>query len=197
MHMKLDLAQMKALTSPVRRDILGVLGRRGESTAVEIAGALGVSPASLYYHLRTLEAAGLIEGSGPHPATTRPVRTFVRTFERLAVGGAPEDGTEAYRTARVALHDADLRELSRRIRSALIDEPGEDTLRGNDPMMMLRSGLRLSPEGARKVDEAMAEVLRIAARNEDPDGEFQAILAVRVPSRDRSGGDPGAGKRGT
>ena len=183
--MKLDLAQMKALTSPVRRDVLGVLGRRGESTAAEIAEALGVSPASLYYHLRKLESAGLIEGRGPHAATTRPVRTFVRTFSRMAVGGDPVDGTPEYRAARVDLHDADLRELSRRIRSALVDDPSESTLAGIDPMMVLRVGLRLTPEGARKVDHAMAEVVRVAVEHEDPEGEVQAILAVRVPGRDR------------
>lgn len=55
----------RALSHPTRVEILDCLtrgrGRQGMATR-EIAGALGLSAASLAYHLRVLSAAGLVAG---------------------------------------------------------------------------------------------------------------------------------------
>ncbi|MEU0535605.1 ArsR/SmtB family transcription factor [Amycolatopsis tolypomycina] len=51
----------KALANPVRRDILGYLGKHGEANSTSVAKALGESTGTTSYHLRKLADLELIE----------------------------------------------------------------------------------------------------------------------------------------
>ena len=50
----------KALSDPIRRDILIMLKKRGELTAGEIAAEFDISNATISYHLSLLKKADLI-----------------------------------------------------------------------------------------------------------------------------------------
>jgi len=56
-----DPERIRALAHPVRLALLDHLGDAGEATATECAEAIGESPASCSFHLRTLEKYGYIE----------------------------------------------------------------------------------------------------------------------------------------
>ena len=56
-----DPARIRALAHPVRLALLDHLGDVAEATATECAEAIGESPASCSFHLRTLEKYGFIE----------------------------------------------------------------------------------------------------------------------------------------
>ncbi|MFD4958487.1 ArsR/SmtB family transcription factor [Microbacterium sp. NPDC058389] len=56
-----DPERIRALAHPVRIALLDHLADVGEATATECAAALGESPASCSFHLRTLEKYGYIE----------------------------------------------------------------------------------------------------------------------------------------
>lgn len=53
--------RIRALTHPLRLELLDVLGDLGEATATECATALGQSVAACSFHLRSLEKHGFIE----------------------------------------------------------------------------------------------------------------------------------------
>ncbi len=52
---------LKALSHPVRRDILKLLARRGHGRATDLARELGLKSNAVSFHLRVLGRAGLIE----------------------------------------------------------------------------------------------------------------------------------------
>jgi DNA-binding transcriptional ArsR family regulator len=53
-------AAMKALSSPLRREILGHLARHGPATSTMLAKALGESTGTTSYHLRMLADTGFV-----------------------------------------------------------------------------------------------------------------------------------------
>lgn len=57
-----DPARIKALSSPVRQEIVDTLwALGGTATVADLAGQLGRTPNSLYYHLELLCRVGLVE----------------------------------------------------------------------------------------------------------------------------------------
>ena len=53
-------AQLRALASPARQEILDILARTGPASAAELGRLLQRPADGLYYHLRALERAGLV-----------------------------------------------------------------------------------------------------------------------------------------
>jgi DNA-binding transcriptional ArsR family regulator len=56
--------QLSALTSALRQEILDVLTQMRTTSVAELAATLGRPPDALYYHLRILMRAGLVEDVG-------------------------------------------------------------------------------------------------------------------------------------
>jgi len=56
-----DAKRWKAMSNPLRREILGQVGTREAATATTIAHALGQNTGTTSYHLRVLADAGIIE----------------------------------------------------------------------------------------------------------------------------------------
>ena len=73
---KLDIAQLKALNSPLRLEILTNLRTDGAGTAAEIGERLGKDELLLYYHLKRLLAVGLIFASGAKATATKPETVY-------------------------------------------------------------------------------------------------------------------------
>ena len=57
----LDAGGLRALTHPVRGQLVGLLRRHGPATATQLAERLGLNSGATSYHLRQLAAVGLIE----------------------------------------------------------------------------------------------------------------------------------------
>ncbi|SEO54750.1 ArsR/SmtB family transcription factor [Trujillonella endophytica] len=68
------LPVFRALSDPLRWELLGHLCRRGETRRSELERVLGVSKTMLTYHVRALVQAGLIEASGSARRLTYAVR---------------------------------------------------------------------------------------------------------------------------
>ncbi|MEO7447281.1 MAG: winged helix-turn-helix domain-containing protein [Humibacillus sp.] len=64
----LTTESLRVLAHPLRSRLLGALRRGGPATATDLAGALGTNSGATSYHLRKLEAVGLVldteEGEG-------------------------------------------------------------------------------------------------------------------------------------
>ena len=73
---RLDSAALKVLAHPLRSRLLGSLRIGGPATATDLAAALGTNSGATSYHLRKLEAVGLVSrhrrGRGQAPALARP-----------------------------------------------------------------------------------------------------------------------------
>ncbi|HEY7269884.1 MAG TPA: metalloregulator ArsR/SmtB family transcription factor [Dehalococcoidia bacterium] len=60
-------AMFKALSHPVRIDIVKVLSESGEATCVDFTRHAGLAQSTVSEHLRVLKEAGLIKQCGPGP----------------------------------------------------------------------------------------------------------------------------------
>jgi DNA-binding transcriptional ArsR family regulator len=63
-----DLETLKAVSHPLRMQLLGALRRRGPSTASELGRELGESSGSTSYHLRQLERFGFVGDDDDQPS---------------------------------------------------------------------------------------------------------------------------------
>jgi DNA-binding transcriptional ArsR family regulator len=72
-----DAKRWKAMSHPLRQEMLGHLGEHGPATSTTIAEALGQNTGTTSYHLRVLADAGIIE-EVPELATGR--ERWWRTF---------------------------------------------------------------------------------------------------------------------
>ncbi|KRE61099.1 helix-turn-helix domain-containing protein [Nostocoides sp. Soil756] len=61
---RLDGAALKVLAHPLRSRLLSTLRVAGPATATDLAGTLGTNSGATSYHLRRLEAIGLVEDTG-------------------------------------------------------------------------------------------------------------------------------------
>jgi DNA-binding transcriptional ArsR family regulator len=84
-----DPAVMRALAHPVR---LRILARLAESpaTATECADAVGESPSSCSYHLRTLAKAGFVEEAPAQDARERRWKVRTHSWRFSSQGKSPE-----------------------------------------------------------------------------------------------------------
>jgi DNA-binding transcriptional ArsR family regulator len=57
-------AQLRALASPARQEILDLLARTGPASAADLGRLLQRPADGLYYHLRALERPGLVRAAG-------------------------------------------------------------------------------------------------------------------------------------
>jgi DNA-binding transcriptional ArsR family regulator len=81
-----DAKLIRAIAHPIRQRALAVIGDR-PATGAELATTLGVSTATLRYHLRALVETGLVE-----PVDLRtPGKTGRQGYRRCGVPNIPED----------------------------------------------------------------------------------------------------------
>jgi len=67
--------QLAALVSGVRQEIVDLLAQMGDASVAQLAGSLGRPADALYFHIRALKKAGLVESAG--------YRHFARRKEAL------------------------------------------------------------------------------------------------------------------
>jgi DNA-binding transcriptional ArsR family regulator len=166
-----DEAEAKAIASPLRLRILRITLHEPR-TNKEIAESLGMNPASVLHHVRTLVDTGfLIEQHvrrGPRGSRERPYLASGKSFY-LEVGDA------------AVVEGEDL------LLKTFLDEIREL------PPELLRSsrvGFRLKPADRERLEERLDEVLReVAATPSDPDGEPWSLYLGLHP--DVSGGATG------
>jgi DNA-binding transcriptional ArsR family regulator len=82
-------AALKALTHPVRLDVLRHLMATGPATASECARAVGDNPSNCSYHLRVLAEQGWVEEDQSADGRERPWRAIVTglTTDRAVLDG--------------------------------------------------------------------------------------------------------------
>lgn len=168
----LDTSTMKALSHPLRVQIVGTLRRYGPATATTLAQRLGINTGATSYHLRQLAAYGLIvEDEAQGNARDRWWKAaHQRTY--LQSGDFGSDETTAYLTAIAEVHAANLR-LAAQEAPSLSDE-WRDVGAMNDYWLLL------TPEQTAAMLEDLYEVVSRYRSHEDVDGAPETARRVTV-----------------
>lgn len=155
---------LKALTHPLRRRIVRLMGSAGPMRATDLADRLDVAANSVSFHLRQLAAAGMIR-EAPELARDRRDRVWVLTgtsfeLDHPEAQVSPED--EAAIRAFVDQEGLDLQDLLRRVLS-WAPEWGA----GRDPVVraqLASTTIELTAEEMEAVAEEVHEVLARARK---------------------------------
>lgn len=110
-----QIQQLKAISHPLRMEILRELFRRVQPTPIkEIADLLQEAPAKLHYHFKQLETAGLIQVAETREINGITERFYVPTGEDTELTLSLRDNPEAV-SAAVPVMERKLSEMVRRL----------------------------------------------------------------------------------
>ena len=158
-----DPQAMRALTHPVRLELLRVLELEGQLTATQAGELIGEPPNTCSFHFRQLAKYGFVEEAGPAPGRSRPWRLVTTGMHFTHLHEDPDTAIAA-RELESMLVDRYLARLGAfyAARSALPREWQEVT--GGS-----QATLHLTPAELRQVDqEVMAIIDRYTGRSADP-----------------------------
>lgn len=180
--------QMRELVSPLRLEILLAIPFGQSRTVAEIAQSLGKTPGPLYYHVRRLEAVGVLRQAGKRPATKKHEVLYERTSQELAMGIDDETGQISEYAVKSA-HSA-LRLARRELDQAVARSAGSpEELRGNE-LRVMRSKAWLAPREIKELSrhlQAIQDLMRKGTRRaastagKKKRGRLFAVTAVVTP----------------
>ena len=159
-HVVRDPAQLGAVVSPIRHNLLKSLASLGPCSVRELAEDVGCSQESLYYHVRALQKVGLIREHGKRPSNGRSEMLYDALADQLR--SDPNQTTpqylEAYRRAISAL----LRLTDRQVAAAL-ERQAQAEARRPVSLLLRQLQVRLSAESQRDIArriEALVDHIR-------------------------------------
>ncbi len=100
--------QRKALRSPIRLEIAGQFTGPDGLSIADVAERMGRPPASLYYHFRKLEEAGLLEQVGSRPGVKKREAIYHVTASRLEFPATNVDDVMVTTAAAFRMTERDL-----------------------------------------------------------------------------------------
>jgi predicted transcriptional regulator len=181
-----DPETVRALRTPLRREILETVIRLRDCSVKELAAELGRAPAALYYHIHELVRAGLIRETGKRPAGKRLESVFEPVAERIML-----DRTLRSRPFLEALADlqrSTLRTATRELTRALKVRPKKGEAPA-ESASLVRVTARLKPRTAARASRMLRELARFLEANDDPEAaDTYSVTAalVRLAPRDRA-----------
>lgn len=168
---------LKVISDPFRRRILDLV-REEPRTAKEMASALEVSQTRLYYHIKLLEARGLIRVAETRVVSGIIERRYRATAYRLSIDkaliGPTSEGSDALDAYVSVVLDGVRNEINRSVDAGLIDleRTKEDQLEPRR-LVLGRKWLRLTPSQLADFNRRYAELIdafdRDGTDGNDPD----------------------------
>ncbi|CAO0827431.1 ArsR/SmtB family transcription factor [Streptomyces microflavus] len=176
-----DGAALKALTHPLRIELLGLLRQHGPATASELAARTGESSASTSYHLRVLAKYGFVAEAAHRDSRERRWKSVhaVTSWSNEAMHRAPGG-----RAALSALRRRQLEHLERSLARHEADlESGRLDSAWQEPAGLGDTLPRLTPQSLTELWEAVeAKTAELAARDEgDPRAEQVVLFTAGLP----------------
>ncbi|MGV3614013.1 MAG: helix-turn-helix domain-containing protein [Fimbriimonas sp.] len=165
--------QLKTWSVAPRGEIIEALLAHGAMTVGELAPMLGRKPKGLYYHLRALEEAGLIEVKEVRRASRRDEAVYGLVSRTMAL--SPDLSDPEYRSAFHESVAATLRKVERTHRRMVEAIPAHPEL--IELATLLQTTARLAPEDIRKLLETARDLHRQAKTAHDPD-QAQAVMVT-------------------
>lgn len=174
--------QRRALTSPIRLEILGHF-RSGPTSVAELAERMGRPASALYYHVGILENAGILVRAGERPAGKRQETLYRPVAPRIEMAADPEspDSIEAAaRAAGTAFRMAE-RDLEAALREGCARQEGEDR-----NFIASRMHCRLAPKDLAEINAHLEAIFEIAARETPDADEYCSFTFALMPLRGRT-----------
>src|SRR5262245_44230621 len=178
-------AQLRALSSPARQEILDALAAAGESSIGEVAALLGRRPHALYYHLRALEPVGLVRRAGVRRNGKSDAALYAVPSPRMMIeyrlgsGGFTRDMARTVRSM-LRLTERDFRRALG-FRSAVVTGPGRNLQCG-------RTKARLTVAQRARIQAHLAAVYEeLAASQGQRTGQLHAVTLVIAPLEEGEG----------
>jgi len=177
--------QLAVLASAQRQEIVDVLAEMGTVSVADLAATLSRPADALYFHLRALVAAGLVQRAGDRASGTRRETLFRTVAPELLLRYEPRQA--ANRTAVAAIVRSMLRlgirDFDRAQRSGDVVVAGP-----HRELWALRKTGRVSREGMADVNRAIQNLVH-AVVQPNGKGRLYAITVVLTPlhRRRRSG----------
>lgn len=173
-------AALEVLASPARQELISHLAV-APATVAELAQALGRTRQSLYYHLATLEKAGLAKGAGWRGEGRSRERIFQIAVHDLVVG--PNLGVRQERDLAARAATAMLRLIGREFRDALADPK----IRREGPgrqLAAMRGKARLTARELVRLNALFREIYALlAGARSRRRGRIYSVTLVVTPSR--------------
>ena len=169
------VAQMEALTSPVRHQIHLAMEMLGECSVNELAERMGRVPETLYYHIRRLEKAGIVEQVDHRIVTNREEAIYQLKAKSLKVD--PTKSSPRFLKAMTKGCGSLLRFAQRSFVRAL--ESGAD--RRSSPKRSIRIEqvtVRLSAGNLAQLNERLNSLQEFLADADEPDEQKMYVITI-------------------
>jgi predicted ArsR family transcriptional regulator len=177
----IDLSSARAIRSPVRTRILEIAIAQAPVSVRDIADRMGRSPASMYHHVKMLQAAGLLReaGSAGHGREAERLYAPVAQGFRVKSEKLTKKGKEDF----AGLGAAHARYALRRYVRAV--ETDGAILSGAARNALVRHlSLRLSPQGLKDLNRDLeALIAKWAVAPQDEDAAVLSLAIVMGPHK--------------
>jgi DNA-binding transcriptional ArsR family regulator len=172
-----DRAQLRALASPARQELLDLLVRSGPASAATLARLAGRRADGLYYHLRELQRVGLVRPAGSRVEAGRTAALFRATHREPSLNHEP--GAHGNSRAVSAIVAAMLRLGARDFRKAA-ERPSVRTQGPRRELWALRVTGWLSAAELAQVNRQV-HALRTTVGRPRPRGKLYAVTVLLAP----------------
>jgi DNA-binding transcriptional ArsR family regulator len=177
-HVVRDLAQMEAMVSPLRHQIMRTVGAYGVASIKQIATQLERSAESLYYHFRALEQVGLLIDAGARELNGRSEALYSTVAQEILTDArsTSPDYLDALKRAASAL----LRLADRQL-AAELDFMMETRTARSIAFRIQQRNARLTPEVAAELSARLDDVMDFLQQNDCADGEMISLTFASSP----------------
>ena len=180
--------QRKALTSPLRLEIIGLFTSHGALSIADMAERMGRSPGSLYHHVGILENVGLLRRAGTRPKGKRYEALFEVSARLTAFEADPKDEDSIADLVRAM--SAAFRMSERDLEAAL----RRDDLKSEGParnLLATRVHMRISPDLLAELNQHIDAIQTLlvgqidAGDSAGPEDELLSLTLALLPLRRR------------
>ena len=173
---------LKALSSPIRHDIVNRLNALGPLSVSSLAAALGRKPTAIYRHLVTLEKLGLIVATGASGVRGRPAMIYRPAAPLMRLSRAPRNKNN--RAPMVKIASAMARQAAREYAAAFKSDrwKSEGPKRNHWFLELLTSPSQAKLE---KINALLDELANLIASPEANPGQPVRVTWFMAPSPGR------------
>ena len=171
------LDQKRALSSPVRQELLDVLARAGEISLTELGAMLGRPADGLYYHVRLLMRVGLVRSAGARTRGRHREALFRATARQFAVRYTPASApnVRAMNDIVTSMMRLGIRDFRRALASGATRFEGPV----RDLWAMRTTGWLVRPRVG-QINRMIGALAKAASRH-DPKGRLYAVTVLLTP----------------